>query len=277
MSQLVEKSDFSSSMDAIRKESKYGVEFWYARDIQEKLGYSRWESFSDVIAKARMACQSAGVDPQYHFQDTTKKVAIGSGAMASRADCIVSRYGCYLIAMNGESSKVEIGLAQTYFAVQARKQELQDQSHEVEKRLELRQRVTTAFKELGDAAKDAGVRNYAVFHDAGYRGLYKKSLKELKAHKGLGNKEQIFDRAGRAELAANEFRLTQAEERLRTSGIQTQQEACLAHEQVGGEVRKAIERIGGTMPENLPLEESLLKLSKTSAIKDASAPKLTKD
>jgi len=114
MSQLVEKSDFSSSMDAIRKESKDGVEFWYAREIQEKLGYSRWESFSDVIAKARMACQSAGVDPHYHFQDTTKKVAIGSGAMASRADCIVSRYACYLIAMNGESSKPEIGLAQTY-------------------------------------------------------------------------------------------------------------------------------------------------------------------
>lgn len=256
-------------MDSIKHTSSDGaVEFWYGRDIQEKLEYKSWENFYKVIGKARMACESAGIDPAMHFHDVMK----GNGGASERADCVLSRYACYLTAMNGDPRKKTIGYAQTYFAVQARKQELGDEAARLDKRLELRDRVSTAFKELGDAAKEVGVQNYAFFHDAGYRGLYKSGLKGIKAKKGLVEKEQLFDRAGRAELAANEFRLTQAEERLRTSDIHTERDACLAHEQVGDEVRRAIERIGGTMPEDLPLEPSLKSLTKTNPPK-----KLTKD
>jgi DNA-damage-inducible protein D len=259
------KTTFYSKLDAIKIETREGAQIWYARQIQEVLGYARWENFSEVIGKARMACEASGVEASNHFRDVTKKVAIGSGAQVDRADCIVSRYACYLIAMNGDSSKEEIALAQTYFAVQARRQEIRDEGDNIEKRMELRDRVTVAFKELGHAAKDAGVQNYGVFHDAGYRGLYGMNLRSLKAKKGLGERDALFDRAGRAELAANEFRMTQAEERLRTNRINTQRDACLAHEQVGLEVRKAMERIGGTMPEELPLEPSLKAIEKTRA------------
>jgi DNA-damage-inducible protein D len=273
MSQLIDNQSFNASMDSIRHTSGDGtVEFWYARDIQEKLGYANWENFYGVIGKARMACESAGIDPTLHFLDVKKPMASGNNAMTERADCVLSRYACYLTAMNGQPSKKEVAYAQTYFAVQARRQELQDSASMLDKRLVLRDRVTTAFKELGDAAKDAGVQNYAFFHDAGYRGLYKTGLKGIRAKKGLGDKEHLFDRAGRAELAANEFRLTQAEERLRTSDIHCERDACLAHEQVGAQVRDAIERIGGTMPEDLPLEQSLKGLTNTKSPK-----KLTKD
>lgn len=265
MKDLEIRKSFYESLDKVKQTTAQGVEIWFARDVQPLLGYQRWESFTDVINRARMACASANVEPENHFRDITKKVPIGSGAMAEKGDCVLSRYACYLIAMNGDSGKPEIGLAQTYFAVQARKQELRSEAGNIEKRIELRERVSEAVKELGNAAKEAGVQNYAIFHDAGYRGLYGLNLRAIKARKGIGEKEQLFDRAGRAELAANEFRLTQAEERLKVNNINNHRDACLAHEQVGTEVRKAIERIGGTMPEDLPPEPSIKKLAQQQA------------
>jgi len=257
MKKLIENRGFYQKMGSVRHKSKEGAEFWYARDIQEKLGCAKWESFSAVIAKARMACENSGVDSSKHFLDLRKKITGGNGAKMDKADCILSRYACYLVAMSGESTKPEISLAKTYFAIQTRRQELQDNSDTTNKRIELRERVTFAFKELGEAAKQAGVKNYGRFHDAGYRGLYQMGLRDLKVKKGMGKKEQLFDRAGRAELAANEFRLTQADERLRKSDIKTECDANNAHEQVGKEVRNAIVKIGGTMPEDLPIEESI--------------------
>lgn len=247
-------------LDAAKKISRRGGEYWMGRDIQKILGYSNWVNFKNVIDRARMACQIAGVDDENHFSDVSKKVMAGSGAMVPTNDCFLTRYACYLIAMNGDPSKPEIGAAQTYFAIQTRRQEMQDQLTEPERRIQLRRRVKEANKSLTDAAKNAGVQRYAIFHDAGYQGLYEMGLAEIKKKKGLALKDNLLDRAGRTELAANEFRITQAEEKLIRDKICTESGAIIAHRDVGREVRNVIKKIGGTMPEDLPTEEPIDKL-----------------
>lgn len=258
----IQKERFIGDLNSIRNKRKEGAEYWFARDIQERLGYARWDNFVEVIGKAQKACQSTGVDTKNHFLNLTKKVPIGSGAMAAKEDYILSRYACYLVAMNGDPRKPEIGFAQSYFAVQARRQELADKEEGLEKRLELRNRVKSAVKNLNSAAKEAGVQNYALFHDAGYRGLYGLGLKDIKMRKAIADKDGLFDRASRAELAANEFRITQAEEKLRREKVTGERPATDAHFTVGQEVRTAIRRIGGTMPEDLPAEESIDQLER---------------
>ncbi len=156
------------TLDGLKRFSKNGGEYWMGRDIQAILGYDKWENFKKVIEKAREGCKSAGAQPKYHFLDTGKMVLIGSGAQREKEDCFLTRYACYLIAMNGDPSKAEIGSAQTYFAIQTRRQEISDLSLNDEKRLELRDRVKAAVKHLNSAAKNSGVVNYAFFHDAGY-------------------------------------------------------------------------------------------------------------
>ena len=186
-------------------------------------------------------------------------VSIGSGAERPRRDWYLSRYAAYLIAMNGSSAKPEVGFAQTYFAVQTRRQENQDRLLDVEKRIALRRRVANANIQLNSVAKRAGVQRYALFHAAGYKSLYGMSLPEIKRTKGLRENEDLLDRAGRTELAANEFRITQTEEKIKRDGIIGEQRAIATHQTVAAEVRSTIARLGGTMPETLPPEPSIKK------------------
>jgi DNA-damage-inducible protein D len=255
-------------LNDIKKTAKNGGEYWMGKDLQPILGYATWENFDKVIKKAKMACESTGEKSENHFRETTSMVEIGSGAMREEANYFLDRYACYLIAMNGDSSKPEIGLAQTYFAIQTRRQEISDENllSDTQKRIELRDRVKDATKHLGSAAKAAGVQ-HALFHDAGYRGLYGMGLRDIKKKKGLSEKESLFDRAGRAELAANEFRATQTEQVLKRDQIKGEQAARNTHHRVGLEVRKTIANLGGTMPEDLQSEPSIKKLASKSSKK----------
>jgi len=257
---VIDKHLLISHLESCKRQTSQGAEYWMARDLLQTLGYTRWENFANVIERARMACESAGVNPDDQFRETTKGIAAGKGAEVQRADYFLSRYACYLIAMNGDPAKPEVGYAQTYFAVQTRRQELRDQNPE-QRRIELRQRVKDANRNLNSAAKDAGVQSYALFHDAGYRGLYGMGLSDLKSHKGIPPKDDLLDRAGRAELAANEFRITQAEEKLRRDQVTGEKAAINTHRQVGQAVRTTIEKLGGTLPENLQPEPSIKQIT----------------
>lgn len=248
------------ALEAKRRTTKKGGDYWMARDIQSVLGYARWENFGNIIDKARMSCESAGIDPNDHFRDVTKMMEVGKGAMVPTNDYFLTRYACYLIAMNGDVSKPEIATAQTYFAVQTRKQEISEQLTAEEHRIQLRERVRDRNKSLASAAKQAGVQKFAVFQAAGYQGLYEMGLADIKRKKGISKNEDLLDRAGRTELAANEFRITQTEEKLVRDRVNTEQQAINTHREVGQEVRKTIKKIGGTMPENLPPEPSIKKL-----------------
>lgn len=245
-----------AALDFKKREAPNGEDYWMARDLQQVLGYTDWRNFQAVIEKAKIACDGSGVQSAYHFVDTNKVIEAGKGAKLERADCYLTRYACYLIAMNGESSKPEVATAQTYFAVQTRRQELSDQ----EKRIALRDRVRKGNKLLAGTARGAGVKRFALFNDAGYQGLYGMGLAEIKLRKRIPSKEDLLDCAGRAELAANEFRVTQAQQKLEREGIRGEGPAIYAHRIVGSEVREAIKRIGGTMPEDLPTEEPIKKL-----------------
>jgi DNA-damage-inducible protein D len=252
--------DFAKQVEEKRRTGKAGGHYWMARDLQEILGYQSFESFERVILKARMACESAGVEPDDQFRQTTEKVLIGSGAERNRGDWFLTRYACYLIAMNGEPAKPQVGFAQTYFAIQTRKQEIVERLSGVEKRIEQRHRVTQTVKALNSAAKTAGVQKYALFHDAGYRGLYEMGLADIKRRKGLPEKEDLLDRAGRAELAAIEFKNTQTEQKIIREKIVGESHAIRTHRGVAAEVRRTIQTLGGILPEDLPPEESIKKI-----------------
>ena len=243
-----------------RRVSKNGGEYWMARDIQGVLGYSRWENFEKTVQKARQSCESAGVEPSNHFHESTKMVEVGSGAKVPTQDYFLTRYACYLVAMNGDTSKSEIATAQAYFAIQTRMQEVQQQLTGEEQRIQLRERVRNRNKSLASTAKQAGVQKFAIFQAAGYQGLYEMGLGEIKRHKGIGANEDLLDRAGRTELAANEFRITQTEEKLVRDRVNSERQAINTHLEVGQEVRKTIKKLGGTMPEKLPAEPSIKKL-----------------
>lgn len=267
-----------NALDAAKRISVKGGEYWMARDIQPILGYSSsWDNFQNVIKKARMACESGGESSSNHFHDIVKKVQAGSNAMVPKGDTFLTRYACYLIAMSGDTSKSEIGIAQTYFAVQTRRQEQQDQITNTERRLLLRDRVKKANKSLMSTAKNAGVQKYGVFQDAGYLGLYDMHLTDIKRYKGLDKNEDLLDCAGRTELAANEFRITQTEEKIKRDNINSEVRAIEAHKAVGREVRKTIEKIGGKMPEDLTPEEPIKKLTSRlkKELKDEKISKIT--
>ncbi|MCB2263998.1 MAG: DNA damage-inducible protein D [Candidatus Thiosymbion ectosymbiont of Robbea hypermnestra] len=249
------------ALDDVRHSPDSETEYWMARDVQGILGYTDWRNFEGVIDRARAACVGNDVDPSDHFVETTNMIRAGKGATRTLKDYFLSRYACYLIAMNGESSKPEIATAQSYFAVKTRQMELQEQKTDLERRLEMRTKVKDANKDLGSSAKRAGVIRYAVFHDAGYRGLYNLPLRRIKQRKGIG-KDDLLDRAGHAELAANYFRITQAEQKLSRDRVQGESVAIETHNQVGAQVRETIRRLGGTMPEDLPPEASIIKLEK---------------
>ncbi len=252
----------------ITQTDEAGHEFWWARDLQPMLEYGSWDKFSKVLGKAIMACGNANVPVEDHFSQVGKMVKLGSGSEREIEDFQLSRYACYLIVQNGDPSKTVIATGQTYFAIQTRRQELNDdpdfkQLKDGEKRVFLRNELREHNKQLVEAAQQAGVEthlDFAVFQNHGYRGLYGGlEAKGIHAHKGLKKSQQILDHMGSTELAANLFRATQAEEKLRRDEIKGKTNANRTHYEVGSKVRKTIEELGGTMPENLPVPEDSVK------------------
>jgi len=249
--------------EQIKKINEYGQEVWSARDLISPLGYSRWENFEIAISRAKESCKNSNQKINDHFRDVTKMVRIGSGTERPTNDYELSRYACYLIAQNGDPRKVEIALAQTYFAIQTRKQEISEQLIEDSKRVYLRDEMKTHNKQLAKTAKKAGVINYANFQDYGYMGLYGNlRQKNIHAKKGLKPKEVILDHMNSEELAANLFRATQTDAKLKRENILGQQKANQAHLDVGKKVRKTIKELGGTMPENLPTPDNIKESKK---------------
>ncbi len=247
------------TFEDIKHVNEHGQEYWLARELQGVLEYTEWRNFSKIIDKAKTACETSNNAVSDHFVDVNKKVDLGSGAERVIDDVMLSRYACYLIVMNGDPRKEVIAVGQTYFAVKTRQQELiedYDTYTEEQKRLAIRREMTEHNKSLAEAAQMAGIiepREYAIFQNKGYQGLYGGlGAKEIHARKGLKKSQKILDHMGSTELAANLFRATQTDEKLRRDNVQTKQEAYQTHYDVGKKVRETIKELGGTMPEDLP-------------------------
>jgi len=264
----------NSLFEQIKQIDENGNEFWYARQLAKVLEYTDFRNFTGVIKKAKEACVNSGQELSNHSVEANEMVSIGSGAEREMPSFKFSRYFCYLIVQNADPSKEVVALGQTYFAVQTRIQEIQgleayqQLSTEEEKRLFLRNEMAKHNTQLAAAAKDAGViapLDYAIFQNHGYKGLYGGlDAKGIKQIKGLKKSQQILDHMGSTELAANLFRATQTEEKLIREQIKGKQKANQTHFEVGKKVRKTIEELGGTMPENLPSTDSIKKLDKKS-------------
>ncbi|MFK4998962.1 DNA damage-inducible protein D [Bacillus sp. N9] len=246
--------------------NEYGEDFWFARDLQIVLQYTEWRNFIKVIDKAKTACESSGNDTLDHFVGVNKMIDLAKGAKREIDDIMLSRYACYLIVQNGDPKKEVVALGQTYFAVQTRKQELQEEFESLDedkKRLAIRNELKEHNKSLAEAAQNAGVETpveYAIFQNHGYKGLYGGlDRNAIHAKKGLKKSHQILDYMGSTELAANLFRATQTDEKLRRDNIQGRTNAYKTHFEVGAKVRQTIEELGGTMPEDLPTPEKSIK------------------
>lgn len=258
------------------------VEFWYARELQVLFDYATWDKFVNIIEKAKISCETSGYKKTDHFSQVGKMVDIGSGAERAVSDIKLTRYACYLIAQNGDSRKKPVAFAQTYFAIQTRRQEIRDEGEvnyipmsEDHKRLLLRDEIKEHNKRLASATKGAGVvkpLDFAVFQNFGYKGMYG-GLDNvgIKRTKGLKKTDNILDHMGSTELAANLFRATQAEDKLKRDNIKGKANANQAHFEVGQKVRQAIKDIGGVMPEQLPTAENIVKVARKiqKAIKDS--------
>lgn len=259
------KSYNKNIFESIKHINEYGQEFWYARELQKVLEYTEWRNFNIIIDKAKEACKASGLPINDYFVDVNKIVHLG---VADRKiqDIVLSRYACYLIVMNGDPRKEVIALGQTYFAVKTREQELAENFNnltEDEKRLSTRSELTKHNKSLAEAAQNAGITtslDYAIFQNMGYQGLYGGlTAKDIHQRKGLKKSQQILDHMGSTELAANLFRATQTDEKLRKENITDKGLANQTHYDVGNEVRQTIKRLGGTMPEDLPTPEKSIK------------------
>lgn len=274
-----------SLFEQIKQTDENGNEFWSARDLSKVLEYSEYRHFIPVIDRAKEACLNSQQELSDHFEDILEMVTIGSGAQRKTESVKLSRYACYLVVQNADPSKEVVALGQTYFAVQTRLQEIRQMdeynrlSTEDEKRLFLRNEMAKHNIQLAAAAKDAGViepLDYAIFQNHGYMGLYGGlDAKAIHKHKGLKKSQQILDHMGSTELAANLFRATQTEEKLKREQIKGKQKANQTHYEVGKKVRKTIEELGGEMPENLPVADSIKKLS-AKAQADIEKVQLTK-
>lgn len=269
------------SFETIRHEEER-AEYWLARELAPVLGYQDYRNFLSVIDKARVSAGAAALDPADHFGDVTRMIDLGKGARREVSDIRLSRYACYLIVQNGDPSKPVIAAGQTYFAVQTRRQEIADDPafgslSEDDRRLMLRREMAQHNTALASAARQAGVESgldYAIFQDHGYRGLYGgRTMRDIHALKGLKKSQKILDHMGSTELAANLFRATQAEDKLRRDGAVTKAQANDIHHAVGRKVRSTIAELGGTMPEKLPTPETSigqLARAKTKALKEPS-------
>ena len=261
-----------SLFESIKQIDENGIEYWTSRSLWKILEYAEYRYFLPVIEKAKLACANSGVSVADHFVDILEMVTIGSGAERQVDSVKLSRYACYLIVQNADPSKTIVAQGQTYFAIQTRiaevqqMQEYQTLSTEEERRLFLRSELLKHNSQLASAAKDAGVidsRDYAIFQNYGYQGLYGgMTAKDIHARKGPKKSQKILDHMGSTELAANLFRATQTEEKLKRENIKGKQNANMTHYEVGAKVRQTIKELGGTMPENLPTVESIKVLEK---------------
>ena len=257
-----------ATFESIRHVDADGNDFWLARQLASVLDYSQYRHFLPVVERAREACHNSGQPVSDHIEDVLTMVDIGSGAKRQVEDIRLSRYACYLVVQNGDPSKPIIANGQTYFAMQTRRQELADdakfaQLNENDKRLAVRNELAAHNKHLAAAAKDAGVEtslDYAIFQDHGYKGLYGGlGNREIHARKDLKKSQKILDHMGSTELAANLFRATQAEEKLRRDQVQVKTQANKTHFDVGRKVRQTIKELGGAMPENLPKPDTSIQ------------------
>ena len=273
-----------SIFEQIKQIDENGNEYWMARQLAKALDYTDFRNFTSVIDKAKQACENSEQPVSDHLVEFNEVVTVGSGATHTYPSYKLSRYACYLIVQNADPGKEVVALGQTYFAVQTRLQEIRQMdeynrlSTENEKRLFLRNEMAKHNTQLAAAAKDAGVIteiDYAIFQNHGYKGLYGGlDAKGIHAKKGLKKSQKILDHMGSTELAANLFRATQTEEKLKREQIKGKQKANQTHYEVGKKVRKTIEEIGGEMPENLPVEDSIKNLS--AKAQEELKPKTTK-
>ncbi|HEY8585712.1 MAG TPA: DNA damage-inducible protein D [Rhodanobacter sp.] len=253
------------TFEQLKQINEHGAEYWSARALQPLLGYRQWRRFEQAIERSITSCRESGNPPEYHFAGAGKPITGGKGAVQVVDDYELSRFACYLIAQNGDPRKKEIADAQQYFAIQTRRQELSDQAAADQERLELRRQTAEEFKALSGEAQRAGVqsRMFGVFHDAGYKGMYGGLGRDgIKQRKHIPGKDNLLDRMNATELAANQFRMTQTRDKLAKDSIHTQAQAVRAHETVGKEVRSAIRRIGGTLPEDIPAAEHIKTVEK---------------
>ncbi len=252
-----------SIFETIKQVNEYGAEFWFARNLAEVLNYSKWANSEKVIEKAKESCKNSHNNASDHFADVGKTINMPKGAKREIQDIMFFRYACYLIVQNAYPRKEIVALGQTYFAIQTRKQELLDELEQLDedrKRVSIRNVLNEHNKYLADVAKNAGVvesKDYAVFQNYGYMGLY--GGKDIHARKKLKKSHKILDHMGSTELAANLFRATQTEEKLRRENIKGKAKANITHHQVGAKVRKSISELGGTILENLPTPDKSVK------------------
>jgi DNA-damage-inducible protein D len=272
MNQELEKPN-NTVFEQIKKVDENNNEWWSARELGKILEYSEYRHFKPVIEKAKEACLNSGQEIENHFEDFLEMVSIGSGAKRPMDDGVkLSRYACYLIVQNADPNKEVVALGQTYFAVQTRLQELQQMdeynrlSTEDERRLFLRNEMKKHNLQLADTAKDAGVVQpfeYAIFQNHGYIGLYGGlDAKGIHRNKDLKKSQNILDHMGSTELAANLFRATQTEEKLKRDKVKGKEKANRTHYEIGKKVRTTIQEIGGTMPEDLSVADSIKKIEK---------------
>ena len=254
----------NKSFEDIKHIDENGVEFWYARELMPILQYSNWQNFEKIIDKAKISCENSGISVFEHFIDVNKLSKRANNAEVEIKDYELTRYACYLIAQNGDSRKKVIALAQTYFAVQTRKQEISEKEYsmltEDEKRFYQRDLTRKGNYSLNQTAKNAGVKNFDKFHNSGYKGLYNgETADDIAKRKGLRYREDILDNMGSDELIANLFRISQTEQKLKKDNIQTEREANKTHYNIGKNIREVIAKNGGTMPEELPTPKKSLK------------------
>lgn len=243
------RTDRNQSFENIKHIDENGIEFWYAREMMKILEYNKWENFEKVINKAKEACENSNISVNEHFPDVRKLSKRANNAEVLIKDYKLTRYACYLIVQNGDSRKKVIALAQTYFAIQTRKQEISEKEYnlltEDEKRFYQRNLTREGNYSLNQTAKNAGVKNFDKFHNAGYKGLYNGEIADdIARRKGLRYREDILDNMGSVELIANLFRISQTEQKLKRDNTQTEKEACVTHNKIGKIVRKAIEEAG---------------------------------
>jgi DNA-damage-inducible protein D len=256
----------SNTFERIKRVNQAGDEYWSSRDFAHVLGYTDYRNFEAVVGKAQTACFNSGQRVEDHFVEINEMIEIGKGGQRSVKTVMLSRYAGYLVIQNADPTKAIVALGQTYFAVQTRRQELADDKalQENQKRLLLRAEMKKHNKNLAGAARQAGVvqpLDYAIFMDHGYRGLYGGlGMRNIHERKRLKPREHILDHMGSLELAANLFRTTQAEDKLRRENVRHKDHANRIHEAVGRTVRRTIHELGGTMPENLPIAENIKKV-----------------